>query len=319
MSACDRLDLRRESVSFQAEQQDGEFIRQEDRFRDWVRADGSSPSPAEAGRYHLYVSLACPWAHRIIITRRLKHLEETISMTVVDPIRDDRGWAFREGRGHSEDPVNGFSFLSEAYVRTDSGYADRVTVPVLWDRKTSRIVSNADDDIMRMVNSEFDAFTTSDLDLYPEELRAEIDAVNDLVYENVNNGVYRAGFADSQAAYERAVGRLFDTLDQLEERLGQQRYLVGERITEADWRLFVTLVRFDAVYVGHFKCNVRRIVDYSCLYGYLRELYQMEGIAETVDFDHIKRHYYATHDDINPTGIVPLGPEQDLMSPHGRG
>ena len=319
MSVCDRLDLRRENVSFQAEQQDGEFIRQEDRFRDWVRADGSSPSPAEAGRYHLYVSLACPWAHRIIITRRLKHLEEAISMTVVDPIRDDRGWAFREGRGHSEDPVNGFSFLSEAYVRTDSGYADRVTVPVLWDRKTSRIVSNADDDIMRMVNSEFDALTTSDLDLYPEELRAEIDAVNDLVYENVNNGVYRAGFADSQAAYERAVGRLFDTLDQLEERLGQQRYLVGERITEADWRLFVTLVRFDAVYVGHFKCNVRRIADYPCLYGYLRELYQMEGIAETVDFDHIKRHYYATHNDINPTGIVPLGPEQDLMSPHGRG
>ena len=306
-------------MSFQAEQQDGEFIRQEDRFRDWVRADGSSPSPAEAGRYHLYVSLACPWAHRIIIARRLKHLEEAISMTVVDPIRDDRGWAFREGRGHSEDPVNGFSFLSEAYVRTDSGYADRVTVPVLWDKKTSRIVSNADDDIMRMVNSEFDAFTTSDLDLYPEELRAEIDAVNDLVYGNVNNGVYRAGFADSQAAYERAVGQLFDTLDQLEERLAQQRYLVGERITEADWRLFVTLVRFDAVYVGHFKCNVRRIADYPCLYRYLRELYQMEGIAETVDFDHIKRHYYATHDDINPTGIVPLGPEQDLMSPHGRG
>jgi putative glutathione S-transferase len=192
-------------------------------------------------------------------------------------------------------------------------------VPVLWDRETSRIVSNADDDIMRMLNSEFEAFTTGEMDLYPVEQHAEIDAVNDLVYPSVNNGVYRAGFATSQGAYERAVGRLFDTLDQLEERLGQQRYLAGDRITEADWRLFVTLVRFDAVYVGHFKCNLRRIADYPNLYGYLRELYQMEGIAETVDFDHIKRHYYATHDDINPTGIVPVGPEQDLMSPHGRG
>jgi putative glutathione S-transferase len=240
-------------------------------------------------------------------------------MTVVDPIRDDRGWAFRQGRGYSEDPVNGFSLLSEAYLRTDSGYADRVTVPVLWDRETSRIVSNADDDIMRMINREFNAFTTSALDLYPEHLRAQIDAVNDLIYENVNNGVYRAGFADSQAAYESAVARLFDALDQLEARLTRQRYLVGERVTEADWRLFVTLVRFDAVYVGHFKCNIRRIADYPSLYGYLRELYQMEGIAATVDFDHIKRHYYATHDDINPTGIVPVGPEQDLMTPHGRG
>jgi len=306
-------------VNFQAEQQDGEFVRQDDRFRDWVRSDGSSSYPADSGRYHLYVSLACPWAHRTIITRRLKCLEEAIGMTVVDPIRDDRGWAFRQGRGYSEDPVNGFSLLSEAYLRTDSGYADRVTVPVLWDRETSRIVSNADDDIMRMINREFNAFTTSALDLYPEHLRAQIDAVNDLIYENVNNGVYRAGFADSQAAYESAVARLFDALDQLEAHLTRQRYLVGERVTEADWRLFVTLVRFDAVYVGHFKCNIRRIADYPSLYGYLRELYQMEGIAATVDFDHIKRHYYATHDDINPTGIVPVGPEQDLMTPHGRG
>lgn len=297
---------------------DGEFERQEDQFRDWVTRDGASGYPAEAGRYHLYVSLACPWAHRTVILRKLKKLEGVIGMTVVDPVRDERGWAFRDGPGHSEDPVNGFRFLSEAYKATDPHYDARVTVPVLWDRKKGRIVSNADDEIVRMLNSAFDDFTDSDLDFYPEELRGEIDRVNALVYPNVNDGVYRAGFATTQAAYERAVRRLFEALDQLEERLSRQRYLVGGRLTEADWRLFPTLIRFDAVYYVHFKCNLHRIVDYPNLYGYLRDLYQHDGIAKTVNFDHIKRHYYTTHTDINPTRIVPLGPEMDLDAPHGR-
>ena len=296
----------------------GEFIRQGDHFRDWVRADESSGYPAERGRYHLYVSLACPWAHRIVIARVLKELVDVIGMTVVDPVRDERGWAFRNGPGHSEDPVNGFALLSEAYRSTEPGYVARYTVPVLWDKKTARIVSNDDDDMLRMFNSEFDAFTQSELDLYPERLRAEIDRINDIVYPNVNNGVYRAGFAETQAAYDRAVHALFETLDELERLLGERRYLAGDRITEADWRLFTTLIRFDAVYYGHFKCNVRRIVDFPNLWGYLRELYQHEGIAETVNFDHIKRHYYITHDDINPTRIVPAGPQLDLLSPHGR-
>ena len=296
----------------------GEFVRQEDHFRDWVRADGSSGYPAERGRYHLYVSLACPWAHRIVIARVLKELVDVIGMTVVDPVRDERGWAFRNGPSHSEDPVNGFAFLSEAYRATEPGYAARYTVPVLWDRRTGRIVSNDDDDVLRMLNNEFTAFTQSQLDLYPAGLRAEIDRINDLVYPNVNNGVYRAGFAETQAGYDRAVRTLFETLDELEKLLDERRYVAGDRITEADWRLFTTLIRFDAVYHGHFKCNVRRIVDYLNLWGYLRELYQHEGIAETVNFDHIKRHYYITHDDINPTRIVPEGPQLDLLSPHGR-
>jgi putative glutathione S-transferase len=296
----------------------GEFKRQEDVFRDWVTRDGASGYPAEPNRYHLYVSLACPWAHRTIIIHKLKKLENVIGMTVVDPIRDERGWAFRNGPGYSEDPVNGFKFLSEAYQATDPNYNARVTVPVLWDKKRRRIVSNADDDIIRMLNSEFNDFTDSDLDFYPEELRAEIDAVNDLVYPNVNDGVYRAGFATTQRAYEHAVRNLFDALDQLEERLSKQRYLVGARLTEADWRLFTTLIRFDAVYYVHFKCNIRRIVDYPNLWGYLRDLYQHDGVAETVNFDHIKRHYYVTHDDINPTRIVPVGPKLDFNTPHGR-
>jgi len=296
----------------------GEFTRQEDQFRDWVTRDGSSGYPAEPDRYHLYVSLACPWAHRTIIMRKLKKLEDVIGMTVVDPIRDERGWAFRNGPGYSEDPINGFKFLSEAYKAIDPNYNARVTVPVLWDKQIGRIISNADDDIMRMFNSEFDDFTDSELDFYPEELRDEIDEVNDFVYPNINNGVYQAGFATTQQSYEQAVRNLFDALDQIEERLSNQRYLVGARLTEADWRLFTTLIRFDAVYHGHFKCNIRRIVDYSNLYGYLRDLYQHEGIAETVNFDHIKRHYYVTHTDINPTQIVPVGPELDLTSSHGR-
>ncbi len=296
----------------------GEFVRQEDQFQDWVTRDGSSGYPAEPDRYYLYVSLACPWAHRTIIMRKLKRLEDVIGMTVVDPVRDERGWAFRNGPGYSEDPVNGFQFLSEAYKATDPDYNARVTVPVLWDKKSGRIVSNADDDIMRMFNSEFNAFTGSDLDFYPEALRSEIDAINDLVYPNINNGVYSAGFATTQSSYERAVLALFNTLDQIEERLKTKRYLVGNHMTEADWRLFTTLIRFDAVYYIHFKCNIRRIVDYPYLYGYLRELYQQEGIAETVNLNHIKSHYYMTHTDINPTRIVPVGPELDLNSPHGR-
>jgi len=304
---------------FPAEQTgEGEFQRQDDAFHGWVSPDGSSGFPAASGRYHLYVSWACPWAHRTIIVRKLKRLEDVIGMTAVDPIRDERGWAFREGPGHSADPINGFKFLSEAYTTTEPTYRDRVTVPVLWDRETKRIVSNSDDDLMRMFNSAFDRFTGSTLDLYPASHRTEIDRLNAFIYENVNNGVYRAGFATTQPAYERAVRRLFDALDQLEGRLARQRYLFGSRFVETDWRLFVTLLRFDAVYHGHFKCNIRRIVDYPNLFGYLKDLYQVEGIAETVDFDHIKRHYYITHDEINPTRIVPVGPVQDLAAPHGR-
>ena len=296
----------------------GEFTRQDDAFREWVTADGRSVYPAAVGRYHLYVSWACPWAHRTIIVRKLKRLEPVIGMTVVDPIRDERGWAFRDGPGHSADRLNGFKFLSEAYHATDPAYRGRVTVPVLWDTVTRRIVSNSDDDLMRMFNREFDRLTDSRLDLYPEPLRRDIDEWNAFLYDQVNNGVYRAGFATSQAAYERAVRRLFEALDRVEQRLADRRYLFGSQVTETDWRLFVSLIRFDAVYHGHFKCNLRRIVDYRHLYGYLKDLYQIDGIAETVNFDHIKRHYYVTHGDINPTRIVPLGPLQDFSSPHGR-
>ena len=282
---------------------DGQYDRQEDEFRNWVTDDGSSGYPAAKGRYHLYVSLACPWAHRTIIVRKLKQLESVVGMTVVDPIRDDRGWAFRNGSEHTTDLVNGFHFLSEAYIATNPHFQSRVTVPVLWDSESGRIVSNSDDDIMRMFNQAFHRFTKSPIDLYPKDLRPNIDELNTLIYENVNNGVYRAGFATSQLAYEQAVIKLFDVLNQLEVRLSTQRYLLGERIVEADWRLFVTLIRFDAVYHGHFKCNIRRIVDYPNLFGYLKDLYRQEGIAGTVNFDHIKRHYYITHDDLNPTGI----------------
>jgi putative glutathione S-transferase len=296
----------------------GEFKRQDDAFRRWVAADGGSGYPAAPNRYHLYVSWACPWAHRTIIVRKLKKLEGIVGMTVVDPVRDERGWAFREGPGHSLDRVNGFHFLSEAYRATDPHYRGRVTVPVLWDTVTKRIVTNSDDDLMRIFNSEFNRFTDSTLDLYPEHLRAEIDELNHFIYESVNDGVYRAGFATSQPVYEQAVRRLFDALDRLNARLAHRRYLFGARFVETDWRLFVTLIRFDAVYHGHFKCNLRRIADYPHLFGYLKDLYQTDGIAETVNFDHIKRHYYLTHETINPTGIVPLGPDQDLTTSHGR-
>ena len=296
----------------------GSFQRQESTFRGWVRRDGSTEFPPEAGRYHLYVSLACPWAHRTIIFRKLKRLEDVVGMTVVDPVRDERGWAFRDGPDHSKDPVNGFAFLSEAYKATAPSFVDRVTVPVLWDRKNRRIVNNESSEIIRMLDREFDEFTNSKIIFYPDELRDRIDEVNDFVYRTVNNGVYRAGFATHQEAYERAVRELFDALDELEGRLANQRYLVGNQVTEADWRLFTTLVRFDSVYFGHFKCNIRRIVEYPNLFGYLRDLYQHDGVPETVNFDHIKRHYYVTHTSINPTRIVPLGPDLDLGTPHER-
>jgi putative glutathione S-transferase len=308
------------TAQFPSEQaKTGEFTRQEDAFRDWVKRDGSTPYRAEANRYHLYVSLACPWAHRTIILHKLKGLEEVIGMTVVDPVRDERGWAFRDGPGYSTDPVNGFEFLSEAYAATDPAFNGRVTVPVLWDKQTKRIVSNSDDDLLRMLNSEFSEFTTNDHDFYPAELRQQIDEMNEFVYQRVNNGVYRAGFATRQRPYEIAARQLFEALDELDERLSRGRYLLGEVMTEADWRLFPTLIRFDAVYHGHFKCNLRRIVDYPNLWPYLRDLYQHEGVRETVEFDHIKRHYYVTHEQINPTQIVPIGPALDLNAPHGRG
>ena len=297
---------------------EGQYERQEDAFRLWVKADGSSVYPAAQGRYHLYVSWACPWAHRTIIVRRLKRLERVVGMTVVNPLRDDRGWRFQGEVGDEADPVSGYRLLSEVYRETSPQYQSRVTVPVLWDTATRRIVSNSDDDILRMFNQEFRQFSDSTIDLYPEGLRQNIDDLNAFIYDKVNNGVYRAGFATSQLAYEEAVTDLFEALEALEKRLATQRYLFGRHIVETDWRLFVTLIRFDAVYHGHFKCNLRRIVDCPNLYGYLKDLYQQEGIADTVNFDHIKRHYYMTHDDINPTRIVPLGPIHDLFTPHGR-
>jgi putative glutathione S-transferase len=298
---------------------DGAFVRQKYQFRDRITADGSSGFPAERGRYHLYVSLACPWAHRAIIVRKLLGLDDVISMSVVDPIRDERGWAFREGNGHGPDPVCSFQLLSEPYLRTDPTFTGRVTVPCIWDRVTERIVSNNYPDITIDFETQFTAFHRADApDLYPPALRAEIDAINAVVYEEVNNGVYRAGFATSQPKYEAAVTTLFARLDQLETRLAKQRYLVGTQLTESDIRLFTTLVRFDAVYVGHFKCNLRRLVDYPNLWGYARDLYQRPGFGDTVNFDHIKRHYYMTHDQINPTRIVPLGPFIDWSAPHDR-
>lgn len=295
------------------------FVRQDARFREWVTADGSSGYAAEPGRYHLYVSLACPWAHRTLIVRALKGLQEAIAVSVVDPIRDERGWAFRDVRGATGDRLHDWSYLSEAYVASAPGYDAHVSVPVLWDTRRERIVNNESADIIVMLNEAFDAFAAHpELDLYPAELHAEIDELNRVVYETVNNGVYRAGFAPTQEDYDAAVHPLFATLDRLDERLASRRYLVGERPTVADWRLFTTLVRFDAVYVGHFKCNLRRIVDYPHLSAYLRDLYQTPGIAATVDMDHIKRHYYLTHGQLNPRAIVPAGPLLDFDAPHGR-
>ncbi|HXT16383.1 MAG TPA: glutathione S-transferase family protein [Gemmatimonadaceae bacterium] len=309
------------SAQFPAEMStDGAFVRQKYSIRGRITADGSSGFPAVPGRYHLYVSLACPWAHRAIIVRKLLGLEDVISMSVVDPIRDERGWAFREGDGHTHDPVCDFQFLSEAYLATDPSYTGRYTVPCLWDRETRRLVTNNYPDITIDFEKQFKKYDEPGApDLYPEPLRAEIDQLNAHVYRDVNNGVYMAGFATTQRVYERAVDMLFARLDALEAHLDERTYLVGEQLTEADIRLFTTLVRFDAVYVGHFKCNIRRLIDYPNLWDYARFLYQQPGFRETVNFDHIKRHYYMTHDQINPNRIVPKGPVVDWSASTRRG
>jgi putative glutathione S-transferase len=302
----------------------GHFKRSEAAFRNWVTADGA-PGPsgtggfaAEAGRYHLYVSLACPWAHRTLIFRKLKGLEEAISVSIVDPHMGKNGWEFRDRDGGTSDHLGGADFLWQVYVAAKPDYSGRVTVPVLWDKKNNTVVSNESSEIIRMFNSAFNAIARQSPDYYPAALRSGIDEINKVVYSNVNNGVYKAGFATTQEAYEEHVDALFDTLDMLDKRLAGNRYLMGETVTEADWRLFTTLIRFDPVYVGHFKCNIRRIADYPSLSGYLRELYQVPGIAETLNMDHIKNHYYGSHDSINPTGIVPAGPALDLWAPHRR-
>ena len=303
---------------------EGRFEREDAGFRNWVTFDGSAgPSgiggfKAEPNRYHLYVSLACPWAHRTTIYRKLKGLEDMISLSIVHPFMGDKGWTFAEGAGVIADPIVKADYLYEVYIAAKPDYTGRVTVPILWDKETNTIVSNESSEIIRMFNSAFDEVGATAVNFLPTELLAEIDTVNEFVYSAVNNGVYKAGFATTEAAYKEAVVTLFDALDTLESRLVDQRYLLGDMITEADWRLFTTLVRFDAVYVGHFKCNIRRIVDYPNLWGYLRDLYQVPGIAETVSIEHIKAHYYTSHANINPTRIIPIGPLLDFNEPHDR-
>ncbi len=317
----------------------GEFVREDAQFRNWITADGQADElsrlhegsassdmkifKAEAGRYHLYVSLACPWAHRTLIFRELKGLKDLISVSVVHPDMLGHGWTFEKEDSEKNaaatgDDLFGSDYVYQIYTRNNPEYSGRVTVPILWDKKEQRIVSNESSEIIRMFNSAFNGLTNNYDDYYPEQNREAIDEINALVYDGVNNGVYRTGFATTQVAYEKAFKKLFDTLDILDERLSNSRYLIDENITEADWRLFTTLVRFDAVYVGHFKCNLKRISDYKNLSGYLRELYQYPGIKDTVNFEHIKRHYYYSHDTINPTRVVPLGPALDLELPHGR-
>ncbi len=302
----------------------GRFVRKDSHFRNWVTADGSpgvtgtGGFKAESGRYHLYVSYACPWAHRTLIFRALKGLEEMISLSVVDWYMGADGWTFNDSDGVVQDTVNGANFLHQVYTKADPNYNGRVTVPVLWDKKTNTIVSNESSEIIRMFNTAFDEVGAKPGDFYPKKHNTEIDALNDFVYDSVNNGVYKAGFATTQEAYEEAVLHLFETLNLLEDRLRTQRYLLGSSITEADWRLFTTLVRFDPVYVGHFKCNLKRLADYPNLSGYIRDLYQCPGIAATVRMDHIKNHYYVSHTLINPTGIVSKGPEIDYSAPHDR-
>lgn len=303
----------------------GRFERQPSTFRNWVTPDGApGPTgtggfPAARGRYHLYVCLACPWAHRTLIFRKLKHLEDAISVSTVSYHMGRAGWTFDRATGSSGDAVNGAARLSDIYLKADAKFTGRVTVPVLWDKERNTIVNNESADIIRMFNSAFDAFTDVRDDFYPAPLRAEIDRINAFVYPNINNGVYRAGFATTQEAYEEAYRALFAALDEIEARLGTQRYLTGNALTEADWRLFTTLIRFDAVYVGHFKCNRQRIADFPNLSNYLRDLYQHPGVAETVNIAHIKNHYYGSHPTVNPTGIVPLGPLLDFDAPHDRG
>lgn len=291
----------------------GEFVRQDAQFRNAIGEPGFE---AEAGRYHLFVSLACPWAHRTLIFRKLKSLEHIISVSIVDPVMLEHGWVFpKNSKGN---PVEGIEYLSQVYTAADANYSGRVTVPILWDKKRHTIVSNESSEIIRMLNTAFNELTGDRNDYYPKVLRPEIDEINQVVYENVNNGVYRTGFATSQQAYKAAFQRLFETLDMLEQRLGEQRYLLGKIITEADWRLFTTLIRFDAVYYGHFKTNLRQIEDYPNLSNYVRELYQIEGVAETVDMDQIKTHYYVSQITINPTQVVPVGPLLDFHRSHNR-
>ena len=301
----------------------GRFERSEAQFRNWITADGSAGPTgsdgfkAESGRYHLYVSFACPWAHRTLIFRKLKGLEKHITFSAVAPEMLANGWEFRVGT-ELADPLYDLQFMHQIYTKANADYSGRVTVPVLWDKQQQTVVSNESADIIRMLNSAFNEITSNQDDYYPQHLRAAIDEVNDMVYDNVNNGVYKSGFATSQEAYEEAFISLFAALDKLEQTLAGNRYLTGNTLTEADWRLFTTLVRFDAVYVGHFKCNQKRIVDYPNLWGFVRDLYQVEGVAKTVNMQHIKTHYYVSHDMINPTGVVPKGPEIDFMAPHDR-
>ncbi len=307
--------MNRNAGSVKKEIINGEFIRQGDHFRDWVLPDKVSNYPAEPSRYHLYVSLACPWAHRTIIARKLKGLESIVGMTVVDPIRDERGWKFLDGI----DDVTGFEFLSEMYQVTDPEYDARVTVPILWDGVQKRIVNNSEIDIVKIFNNSFSLWADDCIDLYPENQRPEIERLENFVYEKINNGVYRAGFAKTQETYDSAVINLFNALDEIEKHLEMRRYLCGKDMTAVDWNLFVTLIRFDCVYYNHFKCNQKHIADYHHLWSYVRELYQYDGIAETVNFSHIKQHYFITQKDINPNGIVPIGPQCiDFSSPHDR-
>ena len=302
----------------------GRFVRKDSAFRSWVTPDGM-PGPsggggfrAEPGRYHLYVSLACPWAHRALIMRALKGLEGMIGVSVVHWLMREDGWTFAEGPGTVPDTVNDARFLHQVYTAADPHYSGRATVPVLWDKRTGTIVNNESSEVIRMLGSAFDGVGAAAGDYYPEPLRAEIDAVNARIYGTLNNGVYKAGFATTQAAYEEAVRPLFETLDWLEARLAERRFLLGDAFTEADIRLFTTLARFDPVYAGHFKCNLRRLVDYPHLWAYARDVFQRPGVAATVDFEHIKRHYYESHRGVNPTGIVPVGPLLDFTAPHGR-
>lgn len=302
----------------------GRFVRSEAQFRNWVTADGS-PGPsgkggfrAEPGRYHLYISLACPWAHRTLIFRKLKGLETMIGLSAVNSFMGTEGWTFEPGPGVIADPINGASRVYEVYLAADSNYSGRATVPILWDKAQGTIASNESKEIIRMFNSAFDGVGATGPDFYPEPLRGEIDELNERIYHTVNNGVYKSGFATTQDAYEEAVAAVFETLDMLEERLATRRYLTGSTITEADWRLWTTLVRFDPVYFGHFKCNLRRIVDYPNLWGYTCDLYQQPGIAETVDIPYIQAHYYGSHESINPHRILPVGPDIDYSVPHDR-
>lgn len=308
-----------QSQSYDTEKNAGQFIRSESQFRHFITADGSSGFKAESNRYHLYISLACPWACRTFIMRKLKKLERVIGISIVDPILGAEGWEFSERPGCIPDTVNGFKYLHQLYTATNPNYTGRVTVPVLWDKQAKMIVNNESAEIMRMLNSEFNRYDSGSQDFYPLALQSQIDMINQRVYEYVNNGVYKCGFATKQAAYEAAFDNLFGELAGLDRLLAKQRYLVGNQITEADWRLFTTLVRFDAVYYSHFKCNLRRIIDYHHLHNYLKELYQYPGIAETVNFEHIKQHYYKSHLHINPTAIIPKGPLLDLEQPHDRG